>query len=75
MRPAILLLLMQLAAGCAFSGAAPPPTSGEAMCHELEPLARDHAAALAEGGDNASVATGQALLAGLAAGCSWEVPQ
>jgi len=41
----------------------------------MEPLAQSHAAALAEGGNDASVATGQILIAGLAAGCSWEVPQ
>jgi hypothetical protein len=45
------------------------------MCHELQPLARHHAGALAEGGDGASVTTGQALIVGLAAACSWEVPQ
>jgi len=45
------------------------------MCYELQPLARHHAAALAEGGNDTSVTTGQALIAGLAAGCSWAVPQ
>jgi hypothetical protein len=45
------------------------------MCHELQPLARHHAAALAEGGNDASLTTGQALIAGLAAACSWGVPQ
>lgn len=75
MRPAILLLSTQLAAGCDVLAAGPPPTNGEAMCREMEPLAQSHAAALAEGGNDASVATGQILIAGLAAGCSWEVPQ
>ena len=75
MRPALPLLLTQLAAGCAISGAIPPPTSGDVMCHEVQPLARHHAAALAQGGDDASISTGQTLIAGLAAACSWAVLQ
>jgi len=52
-----------------------PPASGDAMCHELQSLARRHAAALADDGDDTSAKTGQALIAALAAGCSWAVPQ
>lgn len=78
MRPATLCLLMLLVSACAGLGRAPEPVrpeprpSGEALCAGLEALARTHAAALAERGDDVLVGTGDLLIEGLRAGCAKE---
>ncbi len=63
------------AAGCVTSEAVPPPNSGNAICHTLERPARTHAAALAQDGGDLSATTGQTLIAGLAAACTWKAPE
>lgn len=75
MRPTLPFLLTMLAAGCVPSEKEAPPASGDAMCHSLEGIARRHAAALAEDGGDLSVTSGQTLIAGLAAACTWKAPE
>jgi hypothetical protein len=41
------------------------------MCHEVEPMARSHAAALADDGSDTAVMTGHKLIIALAAACGW----
>lgn len=67
---AIPFLLLMLASACAASAPA-TPTSGDTMCRSLEPLARDHARALADDGGEAAVQSGHRLIAGQAAACFW----
>lgn len=62
---------MLLVAGCVTSQPEAIPASGDAMCVSLERIARRHAAALAQDGGDLSVTTGQTLIVGLAAACSW----
>ena len=67
---AIPFLLLMLVSGCAASAPA-TPTSGDTMCHALEPLARDHARALADDTSDTALQTGHRLIAGQAAACVW----
>lgn len=61
------LMLALIATGCANSARV---SDGAVMCDRLMPLARRHAAALADDGGPKSIATGRRFLQGFAAACN-----
>jgi len=63
LRPTLLLLVTLSLAGCLASA----EPSG--ICAGLEPLERDHAAALITDGGDQSVVTGNRLISGIDAAC------
>lgn len=63
LRPTLLLLVTLSLAACLAS----PEPSG--VCAGLEPLERDHAAALLADGGDQSVVTGNRLIASIDAAC------
>ena len=64
LRPILMLLALLFVSGCLGSEEA-------GVCDGLAPLVRDHNEALLQDGGDASVVTGERLLAGIDAGCGW----
>lgn len=74
MQRVMCLSLILLASGCSGLAKAPQPRpSGDGLCAGLEGPARAHATALASSPDDASVVTGDLLISGLIAACSYKV--
>jgi len=61
----MLLMLTTLVSGCLNA----TPNSGDAICQGTRQARADHAAALVRDGGDASVVTGQALIAKIDAAC------